>query len=237
MATYTFVKSANKITINGIEDEYPEHYTLSNDGEKTLTIQSQSGKGYRVLITDTITINGDAFSGTLSELQQALYDGIFVQASGGGSILVASVTLTDAQIKALSTNPSGFIELVPAPGVGKAISLINAVLYFDIDGGAYTNIDADCALLIGYGDWATAASILSRMPSDSNYRAAYLTPAAYVDGRPAWPDSLTYYPDNYYNFENVPLKIVASNGSAGDFTGGNAANTLKVTVYYVVVDL
>ena len=34
--------------------------------------------------------------------------------------------------------------------------------------------------------------------------------------------------------ENVALNVWGDNNGSGDWTGGNAANTLKVTVYYVV---
>jgi hypothetical protein len=52
--------------------------------------------------------------------------------------------------------------------------------------------------------------------------------------------AVTYY--NAANTQNQPLVLNCSNLNTsnlpqGDFTGGDFANTLKVTVYYIVEDL
>lgn len=66
-------------------------------------------------------------------------------AIGGGTVKVAKVTLTAAQVQALVTTP---ITLVSAPGVGWIVSVLSATCYIDYNSAAYTT-GAD--ILIEYG--------------------------------------------------------------------------------------
>ena len=66
-------------------------------------------------------------------------------AIGGGTVKVAKVTLTAAQVQALVTTP---ITLVPAPGAGMIVSILSATCYLDYNSVAYTT-GAD--ILIEYG--------------------------------------------------------------------------------------
>lgn len=66
-------------------------------------------------------------------------------AIGGGTVKVAKVTLTSAQVQALVTTP---ITLVPAPGAGMIVSILSATCYLDYNSVAYTT-GAD--ILIEYG--------------------------------------------------------------------------------------
>lgn len=66
-------------------------------------------------------------------------------AIGGGTVKVAKVTLTAAQVQALVTTP---ITLVPAPGTGMIVSILSATCYIDYNSVAYTT-GAD--ILIEYG--------------------------------------------------------------------------------------
>jgi len=154
--------------------------------------------------------------------------------SSGGAVLSTSVTLTDAQIKA---NPSTAIEVVPAPGADKVILFMGGVALWSISGGAYTGVDATSRYFLTYGDWLHEASTVAKPPTNATNRIDILTQGPYVLGQVDWEDYLTSNPTSAGLFiVNEPLKVYMSNGS-GDLGGGNAANTLKVTVYYVVVDL
>jgi len=64
---------------------------------------------------------------------------------GGGTVRVAKVTLTAAQVQALVTTP---ITLVSAPGTGMIVSILSATCYLDYNSVAYTT-GAD--ILIEYG--------------------------------------------------------------------------------------
>lgn len=143
----------------------------------------------------------------------------------------ATVELTDAQIKALPTTP---VQVVGAPGSGKAIVLISAVLstVIAVD---YTNFDGTFSVLrLNYGSGdasinAVAEELLTGVGAGS----------VVVLGSQAYTDGSTIFASSNGPGDNLALTIVAANGnpSAGNFTGGNAANTLTVTVFYTTVDV
>jgi hypothetical protein len=147
--------------------------------------------------------------------------------NAGASIQSATVTLTDAQIKAL---PTTYIEVVAAPGIRKMLVLQSALIQFYISGGNYTNVDIGSYLIIGYGDWAVDASSIVLFSGSENNLFSVLTTAQDGDLTAGYLTA-----GNNTLQENIALKVISSN--SGNFTGGNPANTLKVTVYYVVVDL
>lgn len=126
-----------------------------------------------------------------------------------------TVTLTDAQIKAL---PTTAIELVPAPGAGKVVVPIKFVLIFNNDAGAYGNADQLPHLDtngFSYGD-----DIIDPAGLSSIYSHA-------LDGMPS---------GNPGDLENQPI-MLKTTGNVGNYTGGNAANYLKVTTLYIVVEI
>ena len=69
-----------------------------------------------------------------------------------GVIQVASVSLTNAEIKDLAANPK---ELVAAPGAGKVIEFLGANLFHDYGSEALTG---DHAMTIGLNDGAVAVA-------------------------------------------------------------------------------
>jgi len=161
---------------------------------------------------------------------------------GGGVYLQKSVTtLTDAQIKALPTTP---ITLIAAPGAGYRIKVIGASYHATTSAGAYTNIDATyCAMALYWlGDftqWATVGVVDDSGATLTRFTAllgvastltADLTP--YLDvfsGGWAVPNVVSLS-----SSENKALAVAIDNDGTGALTGGNAANTLKVTVEYVI---
>jgi hypothetical protein len=153
--------------------------------------------------------------------------------SGGGSGLsIATVTLTDAQIKALPTTP---IQVVAAPGASKMIVVVSSMWALDATHGAYTNL-AGMSLALGYGAWplpqatnsyseaaqgafadASAVHILAfAAPANTSGQAAWIAEHAQVAGAAV---------------------VVQENGTTGNLTGGNAANTLVVSATYYTLDI
>ncbi len=156
-----------------------------------------------------------------------------ISPGGGGSVLSASVTLTDAQIKAL---PTTAIEIVAAQGVGKMISVLMAVANWSVSAGAYTNQDADTRFWIQNEGGAALSTVISQIPSATTNRGYNLIGGALINSAGAWNGIVESDGYNVSQLANKNIQAFIDN-AGGDLTGGNAANTLKVTVYYVIVDL
>lgn len=161
---------------------------------------------------------------------------------GWSPIKIATVTLTDSQIQTLPTIP---VEIVAAPGSGKMVLPLYGVASLDWTAN-YTNINTAARLFIATTNAQNL--ILGDLVE--------LVGNANVSGLLAFgADALAFFPprvvsniDGSYtrgvgggwatsDFNDDGLSIGAANGGAGNFTDGDPANTLKVTVYYTVVDL
>jgi len=169
-----------------------------------------------------------------------------------GGIKSATVTLTDAQIKALPTTP---VEVVPAPGVGKITLLQQAFLVVDAQGGAYTIGAPAVEFWIGHAangaysqtnTYQLADDFYQLLGDDSGVYAFVMSP--YYLSSPGGTAPLNGPTNIIGSFDyiaidesvvNRPLLFGARHSSEGpvDFTGGDPANTLKVTCFYAVVNL
>lgn len=165
--------------------------------------------------------------------------------SGGAGIYIASLTLTHAQILALPTTP---ITVVSAPPAGTRIFPMFATVWANTTSGAYTNIDATYAALEiaypGIGAWpltpivndATVTKLTDLLGGVNN---SHVTLPPYLEGLDAGAVALV----GEYNIaihvdsgsiDGVALQVRIDNNGAGVLTGGNAANTVKIVVYYAL---
>lgn len=126
---------------------------------------------------------------------------------GSGLVQSATVTLTDAQIKALPTAP---VEIVAAPGAGKAHAPLLAVWQADFTAD-YPTVGSGFSIAVGTLGQTIGMSFSTESGGPASAAAGGFCPA------------------------NTAINAVSLD--AEDYIGGDASNTLKVTVYYVVVDL
>lgn len=141
-----------------------------------------------------------------------------------------TITILDNdQIKVLPTIP---VEVVPSPGDGKRNSILFILLILDASAGAYTNVDAGGIVSVPYidagapfaaGSEAHSANIFT----DNDVNRPLLQLGAFFE-TPGYEYAYT---------ANKALGVKVSNGVAGNFTGGNAANTLKIITYYTIEEL
>jgi hypothetical protein len=163
--------------------------------------------------------------------------------AGGGTSVVtkaATVTRTDAQIKAL---PSAAVQLVAAQGANKIIMPLWVAIRCDTSANGYTNINAGASLAVGANSTNTLLSQLIESVAGSGKVSQllaaftdelvvlvpiFLTPSATIEVTGAVDVSA---------FANAPLSLFVANGGSGNFTGGDAANTMGISVAYTVIDL
>lgn len=162
-----------------------------------------------------------------------------------GLVRVATITLTDAQIKALPTTPQ---TIIAAPGAGSYNNVLSYALNLNTVAGAYTNINTTYSTLqieTANGNWLgpvivnddTTTPDVTRLTGflGAAHSAFVRGPGAFLEapGEPSgWivPASPTQTTD----YDNDLVRIAIDNNGSGALTGGNAANSLKITVTYTV---
>jgi hypothetical protein len=161
------------------------------------------------------------------------------------AIYQATVTLTDAQIKALPTTP---ITVVPAAGAATIMSPIGGMWTANFTAGAYTNIKAAAVIAIKCADGARASAFL---PNDITITGATadlatqllghagrtfinLAPYFEADLSGSWGVLPSY---NVGSGINSALQVEIDNSGSGNLTGGNSANLLRITLFYAVVPI
>ncbi len=161
---------------------------------------------------------------------------------GGGSFLhQATVTLTDAQIKAL---PTTGVQIVAAPGPNKMIVPAGFLWLYLHWADDYTNIGDASHLDLFYGTSKASAlgglfesvgSEVSNLLADGADHPAYLTMRPRVDIVSGIVSSRGQFADDP-GMTNAAMTIKASNSGShtGDFTGGAAGNSLVVSLPYYI---
>ncbi len=150
---------------------------------------------------------------------------------GGGLLQSATVTLNDAQIKALPTMSQAILA---AQVVGKVVLFIAGYILLDHTAGDYANVDSTAILEIKdqCGSVGSTASVNFTQLGIFNL----VQEAPLIVDPASWIVSGKIVPIGG-PCDNSPITVSAHNGVLGDFTGGNSANTLKIALYYVVVSI
>lgn len=161
---------------------------------------------------------------------------VFTGLSSGSGYLVAEVTLTDAQIKTLPSIP---VEVIPAPGAGK-INLITACCcILNTTAGGYIGV-ADASLSLKNNALNIDLNIpaLTQVGLQTPGHNFYQLSIPYIsEGAGTFVGQEVTQEFLVSTLENQAIVITDYWAGVSNYTGGNAANTLKVKAYYVVVDL
>lgn len=170
---------------------------------------------------------------------------------GGGSsgVAIAKVTITDAQIKTLVATP---VEVVPAPGAGKAVDLLRVFLSARIveTGREYTNIgpnatikflrdNAEIGPLLTDGTYFGVDTFTELLGTYSDIGIGGNTIVAgpwYDIGDPD-KGAMPVLEQRGDSVDNKPIVIKLGNAPNGELTGGHAANALVVSTVYATFDI
>lgn len=161
-----------------------------------------------------------------------------------GDVLYLDVTLDNAQIKALpTTNTTGFIELVAAPGAGFMAVPLWQANFGNFSAGAYTNIHTDGYIGVetndrdGYGlqyiDNSAAASSLSAFLGVAADTYAFCAPFAIAFGSP----DAQVAAQVQLQSDAIGNIVLGCSNTGGDFTGGHVDNTWRIRLAYTVIEL
>jgi hypothetical protein len=167
----------------------------------------------------------------------------YVDDNAGGAVQTATVALTDAQIKALPTTAR---TVVAGPAAGQMHVIVGALFQVDTTVAAYTNIDAAAATLfltVASGAQSKRQVQIENTPNSTEltdllagFSKAWIYAGAWSAMLVA--DAHVFGSNNDgYDWEAAPITVKATNGASGNFTGGNAANTMTVTVLYVTISI
>lgn len=170
-----------------------------------------------------------AIDGTLAD-QTDLQTALDAKAASSSILLhQATVELTDAQIKAL---PTTAISVVAAPGANKAIVLSSAVWICNFAGGAYADTTGPAPQLFiqGSGSGLTNPQSVAMGAANSVFQTSAGGEFGVLGG-----DFEGFINASATLITNAPL-VIRDAWSDNDYTGGNAANTLRVSVTYYVLN-
>lgn len=185
--------------------------------------------GDEEVVCEKIIATGASFDGTTATLATPV------------EVFRRTVTLTDAQIKAL---PTTAVEIIPAPGADKILYPFAAALRLNWVAD-YTNIHESAKLaltrstttannpvhLAHFDEVDIGLSGLLALGSSAfaftGPRLLSATDGDLIRGSAGWSE---------FDVINVALNLRATS-SGGDFTGGDAGNSLTVTVLYTIMDL
>ncbi|HET9566213.1 MAG TPA: hypothetical protein VFP27_17355 [Mycobacterium sp.] len=192
--------------------------------------------------TDGVTLVGEAQPGSLyiDRVERGIYINTFARniptwtELAPGLLHQATVTLTDAQIKALPTTP---VELIAAPGANRYLVPVVSKMQVTLNWVAnYTNIAQDSGLNLILSDGA-----------------AFSWDVVFSEGGNemllAWGASITWQVNesevlsttgtgnNADTLLNGALTLKIGPSAPSDLTGGHADNTLDVSLLYYVFDV
>jgi hypothetical protein len=168
-------------------------------------------------------------------------------ATSMAAIRLVTITLSDAQIKALGAGTP--VTAIVQGGAGVMGIPLFGCLTTNFAAGAYTNIDAAAwfGILIAS---TPPVDLLSYIPNDTlittgsttrltdllgstTPKRQLFTPTADTEDVDEWGPLTRSHPRT--DTDNATVVIKVDNNGAGAFTGGNAANTATITLGYLLL--
>lgn len=161
----------------------------------------------------------------------------------------ATLTLTNDQIKALPTTP---ITAIAAPSSGYRNKILAGTIKIDATAGAYTNINTTyCDITLRSSNYWAATFILNdNTTSPALSQATALLGSAAIKlldflapsvEAPATTSNgwvvVSSFSSAASDVNGSAISLGADNNGSGNFTGGHASNSGKVTLYYAVEPL
>lgn len=170
-----------------------------------------AAQGFKVNGTTVINSSGGVVGGQLTS------NSVATSQLDVSTIQYAEVSITNAQMLALRATPK---TLVAAPGAGKVLEFVSAVLLFDYT-GAYTETADNMAVKYTDGSGAIVSETIEATGFVDATADTMTTAIAKADVIVAKSGS-----------ENKAL--VLHNTGDGEYGGGNASNAIRVKVAYRV---
>ena len=202
-----------------------------------------------IRVPSGVTVTRAGLAPTLSGTSTTFLagDGTYAIPAGTASgLLTFTTTLNDTTIKAL---PTTVTTILASPGAGVAIIPITYQLYGQFV-APYTNIDAGGFSNFRYGAGQLASSFIGNdtttTPALALLTTCFGTTADWIIRALPYltvvePASSGWgvMPQFMYAGDIVDkeIQIVFDNGGSGDLTGGNVANTLKITTFYTTLTM
>lgn len=153
--------------------------------------------------------------------------------SGSGAvevvILAQSVTLTDAQIRALPSTP---FQILDAPDEDQYIQVQEIILSLDNQAGAYEGTTGlELYGLIGSSGATNHYVEDDQLAFEDDSGSAHqirIPPITATNGTASWFGDANA-------IAGRPLMLFSTGTGGIDLTGGNIANSMKVTVLYTII--
>ena len=150
----------------------------------------------------------------------------------------ATVTLTDAQVKTLGDGGTDAV-IIPSPGANKLIMFLGGHAHLNATVGAYTGVADGSALVFSLGTSLFVSNLMYFPEAQAEHFTFVWSPlilqSGGVPGAGDFAGQIISAPNGGV-LQDKDL-VLTDWWAGGAYMGGNAANTMVVTVIYSVIDV
>lgn len=204
-----------------------------------LQIKSISGSQIEIQATDGVSLTGVEKVLVIQGGQAKEFTAQQIANLGGGSsYLVASVTLTDAQIKAL---PDLAVVIVAPPGANKWVNFVCGYIALQIDTflyPGYGNVPVSGSANIAFIDQNNTNDLSIAFSNTLGRMAEFFSNGGYLPFIPIFFQGGVSLVGTTDVMENMGLDLLFNTASAsGNLTGGDEHNKMLIKVWYTIEDI